>query len=161
MVSVTNRGAADLQILGESFNGPAADDFFIGASTCRGPLPGGQTCALWVRFAPQGEGSRTATLTLATNATPTTYALALLGTAVPVAPPVTDVSVKVPKLAGKAFAAAKTALTRRELRPLGRVKNAYSTTVKKSHVIKSSPAAGTVLAKGSKVNIVVSRGKRG
>ena len=160
MVSVTNRGAADLQILGESFNGPAADDFFIGASTCRGPLPGGQTCALWVRFAPQGEGSRTATLTLATNATPTTYAVTLSGTAVPVAPPVTDVSCKVPKLAGKAVAAAKTALTRANC-TLGRVKNAYSTTVKKSHVIKSSPAAGTVLAKGAKVNIVVSRGKRG
>jgi Regulator of chromosome condensation (RCC1) repeat len=82
-VTVTNVGAADLEIVGESFRGTAADDFFVGASTCRGPLPGGETCTLWVRFAPQGEKERerAATLVLDTNATPATYEVELLGTA--------------------------------------------------------------------------------
>ena len=54
-VTVTNTGAADLEITGESFGGTAAGDFFVGASTCRGPLPGGQTCSLWVHFAPHSK----------------------------------------------------------------------------------------------------------
>jgi hypothetical protein len=157
MVSVTNRGAADLQILGESFAGPAADDFFVGASTCHGPLPAGQTCALWVRFAPQGEASRIATLTLATNASPVSYAVALSGAVVA---PGTGASCTVPKLAGKTLAAAKSALARGNC-TLGHVKNVYSSTVKKRHVVKSSPTAGSVLAQGAKVNLVLSRGKRG
>jgi hypothetical protein len=78
-VTVTNAGSADLQIEGESFTGKEADDFFIGASTCRGPLPGGETCSLWVRFAPQGEGGRAATLVLDTNATPASYEVELRG----------------------------------------------------------------------------------
>jgi hypothetical protein len=82
-VTVTNVGAADLHITGESFTGPASDDFFVGASTCRGPLPGGQTCSLWVRFAPQGEKEREreATLVLDTNGPTTTHEVRLLGVA--------------------------------------------------------------------------------
>jgi hypothetical protein len=80
-VTVTNAGAADLEIEGESFTGKAADDFFIGASTCRGPLPGGETCSLWVRFAPQGKGERAAMLVLDTNATPAVYEVELRGIA--------------------------------------------------------------------------------
>ena len=103
-----------------------------------------------VRFAPQGDGDRAATLTLSTNATPATYAVALSGTIV---------SCRVPKLAGKKLAAAKTALGQANC-TLGSVKQAYSNKVKKGRVIKSSPAAGSVLAMGSAVNIVLSRGKR-
>jgi len=78
-ITVTNSGAADLVILGESFTKDDADDFFIGASTCRGPLPGGETCSLWVRFAPQKEGTRQAVLVLDTNATPARYEVSLTG----------------------------------------------------------------------------------
>ena len=78
-VTVTNAGAADLEIEGESFAGKGADDFFIGASTCRGPLPGGETCSLWVRFAPQEKGERDATLVLDTNATPAVHEVELRG----------------------------------------------------------------------------------
>ena len=82
-VSVLNEGARALQVTGESFTGPNADDFLISASTCRGRLPGGETCKLWVRFAPssKGEEKRDAKLVLDTNATPATYEVALTGVA--------------------------------------------------------------------------------
>ena len=78
---MTNTGAADLEIAGESFSGPAATDFFVGASTCRGPLPGGETCSLWVHFAPHAKEEATAKLVLDTNATPATYEVDLRGIA--------------------------------------------------------------------------------
>jgi hypothetical protein len=78
-VTVTNVGAKALSITGESFDGPHAEDFFIGASTCRGPLPGGETCTLWVRFAPQEEKNREAALVLDTNATPASHRVHLYG----------------------------------------------------------------------------------
>jgi hypothetical protein len=81
-VTFTNVGAMDLNVTGESFAGVAADDFLIGASTCRGPLPGGETCTLWVRFVPQeGKDERTARLVLNTNATPAAYEVSLTGSA--------------------------------------------------------------------------------
>jgi hypothetical protein len=82
-VSVLNEGARALQVTGESFTGANADDFLISASTCRGRLPGGETCKLWVRFAPasKGEEKRDAKLVLDTNATPATYEVALSGVA--------------------------------------------------------------------------------
>ena len=80
-LTVTNTGAADLEILGQSFRGKAAVDFFIGDSTCLGPLPGGETCTLGVRFAPQDFEKRDAILVLNTNATPPTYEIELAGTA--------------------------------------------------------------------------------
>jgi hypothetical protein len=39
-----------------AFAGASARDFFIGASTCGARLPGGETCRLWVGFAPEPEG---------------------------------------------------------------------------------------------------------
>ena len=80
-VTVTNTGAADLEITGESFSGPAASDFFVGSSTCRGPLAGGETCSVWVRFAPNSKEESKAKLVLATNATPATYEVDLSGIA--------------------------------------------------------------------------------
>jgi hypothetical protein len=88
-VTVTNAGATALSVRGESFTGANADDFLVGASTCRGPLPGGETCTLWVRFAPQGANGREAALVLETNATPASYVVDLTGTggALPQGPP--------------------------------------------------------------------------
>ena len=82
-VTVTNTGAADLEIAGESFSGPGASDFFVGASTCRGPLPGGETCSLWVHFAPHSKEEAKAKLMLATNASPATYEVDLSGSVGP------------------------------------------------------------------------------
>ena len=80
-VTVTNAGTADLVVLGESFTGGGANDFFVGASTCRAPLPGGETCRLWIRFAPQGKEDSRATLVVTTNATPASYEVDLRGLA--------------------------------------------------------------------------------
>src|SRR5829696_1821452 len=80
-VTVTNSGAADLTLTGERFSGDGAGDFFIGSSTCRGPLPGGETCSLWVHFAPHAKAKSTATLVLDTNAKPATYEVELTGIA--------------------------------------------------------------------------------
>ncbi len=82
-VTVSNVGAADLVIVGESFQGTSAADFFIGASTCRGSLPGGATCSIWVHFAPQAKEESAALLVLDTNATPATYEVELRGRAEP------------------------------------------------------------------------------
>jgi hypothetical protein len=85
-VTVTNNGAADLVVTGESFTGPAADDFLVSASTCHGSVSSTATCKVWVRFAPRdATGARTASLVLATNASPGTYTVALSGTASPLA----------------------------------------------------------------------------
>ncbi len=90
-VTVTNAGSADLQIAGQSFRGAAEKDFFVGASTCLEPVPGGGTCTLWVRFSPQGEKDREreAALILDTNAAPAQYEVRLLGiaTGLPQGPP--------------------------------------------------------------------------
>ena len=75
---MTNVGAADLLIVGERFTGKAAGDF-VGASTCRGPVPGGETCSLWIHFAPHAKEESTAMLVLNTNATPATYEVELRG----------------------------------------------------------------------------------
>jgi len=82
-VNILNEGARALEVAGESFTGANADDFLISASTCRGRLPGGETCKLWVRFAPSSQGGekRHATLVLDTNATPASYEVALAGVA--------------------------------------------------------------------------------
>jgi hypothetical protein len=80
-VTVTNGGTTDLLIVGERFTGKAAGDFFVGASTCRGPVPGGETCSLWIHFAPHAKEESTATLVLITNATPATYDVELRGKA--------------------------------------------------------------------------------
>ncbi len=82
-VTVTNTGAADLEITGESFSGPAASDFFVGASTCRRPLPARETCSLWVHFAPHSKEVAKAQLVLGTNATPATYEVELSGSVGP------------------------------------------------------------------------------
>ncbi|MEO8690452.1 MAG: choice-of-anchor D domain-containing protein [Solirubrobacteraceae bacterium] len=79
-VTVTNTGAADLEILGESFHGDSPGDFFIGASTCHRPLPGGETCSLWVRYSPNAKEGSQASLVLDTNASPPAYQVDLSGT---------------------------------------------------------------------------------
>jgi alpha-tubulin suppressor-like RCC1 family protein len=65
----------------------------------------------------------------------------------------------VPDVRRKTLAAAKTALKRAHC-SLGRVGRAYSATVKQDRVVSQRPAPGSSRPKGSKVNLVISRGKR-
>jgi hypothetical protein len=64
----------------------------------------------------------------------------------------------VPKLRGLSLTKAKRALTRRTCR-LGRVTRSF-TRVRKGWIVSQSPRAGRILARGAKVHVVVSRGKR-
>ncbi len=65
---------------------------------------------------------------------------------------------KVPNIKGKALPAAKRAIARSRCR-VGKIRRAYSKTVKRGRVISEKPKAGTVLYRG-KVDLVVSRGKK-
>jgi len=76
----------------------------------------------------------------------------------PPPPPPPPVKCVVPKVKGKTLAAAKRAITKAHC-SLGKVKRATSVR-KKGTVIAQSPPPGKRLAKGSKVNVVLSRGKR-
>lgn len=86
-VTVNSLGAADLQVLGESFRGASPEEFFVGASTCRGPVPGGSTCSLWVRYAPNGKERAEAVLLVDTNAGTLEVALNGSPTDLPSGPP--------------------------------------------------------------------------
>jgi hypothetical protein len=86
-LTITNNGGNPLLINGTTFAGstPAVatdhpEDFLIGSSSCMGPVVFEATCQLTVRFAPQGEGTQTATLQIASNAGTGPTVLALTGT---------------------------------------------------------------------------------
>jgi beta-lactam-binding protein with PASTA domain len=64
----------------------------------------------------------------------------------------------VPNVKGKTLTVAKRKIAAAHCRT-GRVTRAKSKTVPKGKVISQTPRAGKRLAKGSKVNLVVSRGK--
>jgi uncharacterized delta-60 repeat protein len=66
----------------------------------------------------------------------------------------------VPKLKGTTLRAARSRLASAHC-SVGRVKRAYSRTVKKGRVVAQTPRAGRQIPKRSKVAIVVSRGRRG
>src|SRR5439155_1485494 len=61
-----------------------ADDFFVGSSDCVGPLPPGASCQFRVRFAPQGQGARSAVMQIYTNAPGVHTDILLNGTGGPV-----------------------------------------------------------------------------
>jgi hypothetical protein len=71
LTTVTNNGTAPLIVSGETFTAatPAnGDDFFVSSTSCdHRVLPGG-TCEIRVRFAPQGAGTRQATMNIKSNA---------------------------------------------------------------------------------------------
>jgi subtilisin family serine protease len=65
----------------------------------------------------------------------------------------------VPNVKGKTVVRARGLLSRRRCR-LGRVGRAYSRRVKKSKIVSQSRRPGVRLARGTRVNVVVSRGRR-
>ena len=94
-ITLTNEGGNSLLIDGTTFadSTPSLttdhpEDFLIGSSSCMGPISFESTCRLTVRFAPQGEGVRTATLQIAgnTGAGPTVIALSGTGGTLPQGP---------------------------------------------------------------------------
>jgi hypothetical protein len=65
----------------------------------------------------------------------------------------------VPKLKGKTLKAAKRAL-RTHFCSLGKVKHAFSTRVRKGRVISQKPKSGRHLKHGTKVRLIISKGRR-
>jgi beta-lactam-binding protein with PASTA domain len=65
----------------------------------------------------------------------------------------------VPRVVGKKLAAAKLALKAKHC-GTGTVTKAYSKRIRKGRVTSQSRRAGQVLAAGTKVNLVVSKGRR-
>ncbi len=65
----------------------------------------------------------------------------------------------VPNLRGKTLPGAKRAIVRANCR-VGKIRRAYSKSVKRGRVISEKPKPGTVLPNRGKVNLVVSRGRR-
>ena len=66
---------------------------------------------------------------------------------------------KVPNVSGKTLPGAKHVVVRAHCR-VGKIRRAYSTTVRKGRVSSQRPKPGTVLPNRGKVNLVVSRGRR-
>jgi hypothetical protein len=87
-VTITNDGGNPLSITGETFAGSTPElatdhpeDFIVDSSGCLGMIAFEQSCQLKVRFAPQGTGTRTATLQIAGNMGAGPTGIALTGTA--------------------------------------------------------------------------------
>jgi len=74
-------------------------------------------------------------------------------------PPTTATKCKVPNVVGKTLAAAKAAIARAHCKT-GTVSYASSKKIKKGLVISQSRRAGLTVAKNSKINLVISRGKK-
>lgn len=66
-LTVQNTGGGTIHISGVTFSGADPQDFAVSANTCLGPLATGATCTVGVTFAPQGQGARDATLSLASD----------------------------------------------------------------------------------------------
>ena len=66
---------------------------------------------------------------------------------------------KVPKVVGKRLAVAKRAITRARCR-VGRIRRAWSKKKARGMVVKQTPRAGVRRPRGTRVNLVVSRGRR-
>jgi hypothetical protein len=77
----------------------------------------------------------------------------------PPPPPPATVSCVVPNVRGKPLSAASKTIKAAHCR-VGKVKRAYSKTVKKGRVVSEKPKTKTKLASGGKVNLVVSRGRK-
>ena len=82
-VTVSNAGAAPLVFSGITISGTAAADFTrSGSCSPSGTLAVGASCTLSLSFTPAAAGTRTATLTLASNASNGSAVLSLAGTGV-------------------------------------------------------------------------------
>lgn len=80
-VTVSNSGAAPLTFSGLTLTGTAASDFTrAGSCTATGTLTAGATCTVTFSFSPGAVGARSATLTLASDASNGSAVLSLAGT---------------------------------------------------------------------------------
>jgi hypothetical protein len=92
-LKVSNTGSAALDFSAITLGGSAAADYSATGGCAVGtPVAAGSSCTLSVRFAPTVTGSRSATLTLASNASNGSATVSLTGTGQAVATPQVDLS---------------------------------------------------------------------
>ncbi|HEX3055509.1 MAG TPA: choice-of-anchor D domain-containing protein [Gaiellaceae bacterium] len=85
-LTITNTAAAGSQslLLGQlSLGGSNSGDFSLSNNTCSNPVAAGSSCTVDVRFAPTAVGSRSAILSIPSNAPTSPDAVALSGTGTP------------------------------------------------------------------------------
>jgi hypothetical protein len=78
-LTVTDSGSAPLTVSAMQLSGADPDDFVI-TDGCQQPIAAGASCSVDVRFSPEAQGARSATLTLVTDAENTPAPVALSGT---------------------------------------------------------------------------------
>jgi hypothetical protein len=66
-LTLSNAGQQALSLSGLSFAGADPADFLIGSDTCLGFIDPGSSCQLTIYFAPEAEGSRSASLQIQSN----------------------------------------------------------------------------------------------
>ena len=87
---ISNTGSGNLVLSSLTFGGTNASDFGLaGSSTCaaNSSIAGGSSCVIDIVFTPGATGSRSATLTVAHNATGSPSTITLMGTGTSVAQP--------------------------------------------------------------------------
>ena len=87
-LTVTNSGTGPLAITSLTFTGANPQDFIVSSDGCLGEIAAGATCTLTVSFAPQAQGSRGATLLIASDdpATPSAVSVSGMGGPLPQGP---------------------------------------------------------------------------
>jgi hypothetical protein len=78
-VCISSVGTADAQLTSIAITGPNATDFTITENDCPAILPSRAKCHVLISFSAQGQGDRTATLTITDNADDTPQMVALEG----------------------------------------------------------------------------------
>jgi hypothetical protein len=86
-ITVTNTGAAPLTVAGVSFTGTGAGDYLVDATACTAPVAPGSGCPVVVRFAPQAEGDRSATMQISSDGGTPAVSLTGTGGPLPQGPP--------------------------------------------------------------------------
>jgi hypothetical protein len=84
-VTITNSGAAALLVTGVTFAGSAPQDYLVAFNGCLGPVAPAASCAVGVSFAPQTQGSSTASLQIASSDPGGPATVSLSGTGGPLA----------------------------------------------------------------------------
>jgi PASTA domain/Divergent InlB B-repeat domain len=143
----TGSGTVTSSVVGISCGTTCAAAFDSGTNVTLTATPDGNSTFAGWSGACSGSGSCTVTIDAAKTVT-ATFSLV----------PQKKVFCVVPNVKRKPLATAKRRIVAAHCRT-GRVRKAYSKTVRKGRVISQRPRAGKKLVRGSKVNLIVSRGK--
>jgi hypothetical protein len=159
--SLTNEGAAPVEVDASSISGPDADQFRIAADTCvETTLAPGASCLVAARFAPDSAGAKNAVLRVRTSAGTLTAALTGEGVVAAASatpdPASASPNCIVPKLKGKKLMSAKRSIWAADCKA-GKVDKRKGTSRNAGKVIGQGKTPGAVLPAGSVVTMTLGR----